>query len=567
MRYNLLLILTLLVVSTKAQIYPDKYFVAFTDKNNSPYSITQPQEFLSQRAIERRLRFNIPVDVHDLPVNPQYIQAVADIGVEIINPTKWLNGVTIYTTDPSKIPQIEALPFVKSVTKARKRTDVHPKLLFDREISLHKPVQLNETIGENFGILKASQKTGNLNYGFGFNQINQINGIPLHEDGFLGQGMIIAVLDAGFSLADQLSAFDSLFLNGRILGTRDFVAGGNYVYHGSYHGTAVLSTMGAYLPGQLIGTAPGASYYLIRTEDTGSEYIIEEYNWASGAEWADSLGADILNTSLGYIQFDDPSQNHEYSDMDGDSTPVTIASDIAASRGMIVVNSAGNSGYSSFWPWIGAPADGDSVFTVGAVDATGNIAGFSSVGPTYDGRLKPNVVAQGAGTTIISPNGSAGTSSGTSFSSPIIAGMTACLWQTNINIPNMSILQAIEISSSHHNSPNYQYGHGIPDYNLARMVLPAPGKNHVKNPGELFLYPNPFSDKINLMYHAPDTQMVRIILINQEGRQIHSFDFQPQKAGIMFYQIDNLSHLPRGFYILQLIHSEGILSEKLIKYQ
>jgi serine protease AprX len=459
-----------------SQIYPDKYFVAFTDKNNSPYSIENPQEYLSARAIERRSRYNIPIDIHDLPVNPQYIEAVADIGVQVINPTKWLNGITIYTNDPSLLSEIEALPFVKSVRKARQATQAHPKTDFDDDISLFKPSWENETIIDFSNRTKATGKSTSLQYGLGYNQINQINGIPLHDDGFQGQGMVIAVLDAGFSYANQLNAFDSLYMNGLIYGTRDIVSGGTNVYQGSFHGTGVLSTMGANLPGELIGTAPKAGYYLIRTEDTGSEYLIEEYNWASGAEFADSTGADIINSSLGYVDFDDPNQNHIYQDMDGNTAPATIAADRAMSRGMIVVNSAGNSGNYTSWPWIGAPADGDSVFTIGAVDANGIIAGFSSIGPTADGRLKPNVVAQGAATVIASSNGGTTTSNGTSFSSPIIAGMTACLWQINQELANMSILEAIQQSGSYYNNPNYQYGNGIPDYNQARMVLSAQNK-------------------------------------------------------------------------------------------
>jgi serine protease AprX len=286
-----------------SQIYPDKYFVAFTDKNNSPYSIENPQEYLSARAIERRSRYNIPIDIHDLPVNPQYIEAVADIGVQVINPTKWLNGITIYTNDPSLLSEIEALPFVKSVRKARQATQAHPKTDFDDDISLFKPSWENETIIDFSNRTKATGKSTSLQYGLGYNQINQINGIPLHDDGFQGQGMVIAVLDAGFSYANQLNAFDSLYMNGLIYGTRDIVSGGTNVYQGSFHGTGVLSTMGANLPGELIGTAPKAGYYLIRTEDTGSEYLIEEYNWASGAEFADSTGADIINSSLGYVDF------------------------------------------------------------------------------------------------------------------------------------------------------------------------------------------------------------------------------------------------------------------------
>ena len=230
-----------------------------------------------------------------------------------------------------------------------------------------------------------------------------LNGDALHDMGYDGAGKIIAILDAGFLNANNLDAFDSLWNNGQILGTRDFVSPQNPNIFGShYHGTMVLSTMGANWPGQMVGTAPKADYWLIRTEDGDSECLIEELNWVSGAEFADSLGADVINSSLGYTTFDDPTLDHSYEDMDGNTTPVTIGADMAVSKGMIVVNSAGNSG-GSFWQYIGAPADGDSVFSIGAVDGLGNYAYFSSTGPTYDGRMKPNVVAQGQGSTIIDP--------------------------------------------------------------------------------------------------------------------------------------------------------------------
>ncbi|MBE0639582.1 MAG: S8 family serine peptidase [Bacteroidales bacterium] len=561
----LVLLASFIITAMNAQVYPDKYFVAFTDKNNSPYSIENPEAYLSPRAIERRNRFNIPIDVHDLPVNPQYLQEVANIGVQLINPTKWMNGVTIYTTDPSKITQIEALPFVQSVYKASKAPAVHPKTRFDQEVSLNKPGQASELIEPSGSILKSAKKILSLNYGLGYDQINQINGIPLHDDGFQGQGMIIAVLDGGFSSTNQMAAFDSLYMNGRILGTRDFVSGGENVYQGSAHGTAVLSTMGANLPGELIGTAPQASYYLIRTEDTGSEYIIEEYNWASGAEYADSVGADIINSSLGYIDFDDPSQNHLYSHMDGNTAPSTIAADRAISRGMIAVNSAGNSGNSSTWPWIGAPADGDSVFSIGAVDVNGNIAGFSSIGPTYDGRLKPNVSARGSSTVIASTNGGTATSSGTSFSSPIIAGMTACLWQIDPTIRNTQILEAIQNTGNYAFNPNYQYGYGIPDYNQARAVLTTINQGLAENPGEMSVFPNPFEDRINIVYNSLDTQKVFIEIYDLVGKKVYSQESKPLKFGHNYFEVSNLSSLRKGIYMVSIYVDEKMATQKIVK--
>jgi hypothetical protein len=452
-----------------AQVAPNKYWVKFTDKNNSPFSINNPEQFLSQRAIDRRTAQGIPVVENDLPVNQTCIQAVANAGATILTVSKWYNSVTIYTTSSTVINTINQLPFVLSVSKSNNNGNLpsenSAKPFFDKE---------------TYGDIPDDQKAeGNLtdqvyNYGSATNQISMLNGIALHDLGYDGTGMIIAILDAGYLNANTIHAFDSLWNNGQILGTKDFVSPQSPNIFGShYHGTMVLSTMGAYLPGQMVGTAPKADYWLLRSEDGGSEYLIEELNWVSAAEFADSVGADVINSSLGYTTFDDPAQNHTYQDMDGNTTPITIGADMAVSKGMIVVNSAGNDGGSS-WQYIGGPADGDSVFSIGAVTASGNYASFSSTGPTYDGRTKPDVVAQGSGSAIVNTNGTVTTGSGTSFSSPITAGMVACLWQAHPGKRNTEILDAIRQSGSLASNPNQLLGYGIPDYFEAHTILSAP---------------------------------------------------------------------------------------------
>ena len=548
-----------------SQIYPDKYLVEFTDKNNSPYSIQNPAAYLSPRAIDRRERYGIPIDELDLPVNPQYLQAVADVGVQIINPTKWLNAVTIYTDNPEKISEIQALPFVKNVLKCSLGTKSSSGKALD-PFSLNKPFGYDEAFEGFLSTTKSSNATTSLDYGQGFNQIDMIGGVGLHDQGFQGQGMVIAVLDGGFTATDVLDAFDSLYMNGQILGTRDFVSGGTNVYQGSGHGTAVLSTMGANLPGQLIGTAPKASYWLLRTEDTGSEYIIEEFNWASGAELADSVGADIINSSLSYKTFDDPLYDHSYENMDGNTAPSTRAADIAMSRGMVVVNSAGNDGNSSTWPWIGAPADGDSVFSIGAVDSEGVYASFSSIGPTYDGRLKPNFVAQGKNTVIASLNGGIGTSSGTSFSSPIIAGMTACLWQTDPTMTNMNLLNAIQMSASQAINPDYQMGHGIPDYTMASIILSGFNPDLVKETNQIDVFPNPFDDELKIVYNSPDTHNISIEIYDMKGRLMFSQQNINRRVGLNYYQIKGLIDLDKGVYFLSISSKEVITTQKIIKF-
>ncbi len=461
--YTLIILLT--ITQSQAQVAPDTYWIRFTDKNGSPYNIDNPEAFLTQRSIERRTAQGISIHENDLPVNQNYIDAVATAGATILNVSRWFNSVTVFTSDPAVISTIDGFSFVLSAEK-----------ISGDPISMEnqKPFFENESMGDN--IIKEGHITGkssqSFDYGSAYNQISMLNGIALHDMGYDGSGMVIAVLDAGFTNADILSAFDSLWINGQILGSKDFASPLSPNIFGSHsHGTSVLSTMGANLPGQMVGTAPHADYWLLRSENGSTEYLVEELNWVSAAEYADSVGADVINSSLGYTTFDDPAQNHSYADMDGNTTPITIGADLAASKGILVVNSAGNSGNTS-WQYIGAPADGDSVFSIGAVNSSGTYASFSSQGPTYDGRIKPDVVAQGQGTTIISAySGSVTTGNGTSFSSPVTAGMVACLWSAFPDRKNTEIMQAIRQSASQYTNPDGYLGYGIPDYLEALNIL------------------------------------------------------------------------------------------------
>jgi subtilisin family serine protease len=303
-------------------------------------------------------------------------------------------------------------------------------------------------------------------YGDAYNQLEMLGGNKLHREGYTGEGMTIAVIDAGFYKVDELAVFSDL--QNQILSTYDFVDGNSNVYDDHTHGMMVLSTMGG--KGEMTGTAPEANYILLRTEDVFSENLIEEYMWVCAAEYADSAGADIINSSLGYTTFDDALQNHTYEDMDGETAPISIGAGIAFSKGIIVVNSAGNSGNSS-WNFIGAPADNFDVLSVGAVDENEEFASFSSYGPNADGALKPNVVAQGKNTVIISSSDTVRTGSGTSFSSPITAGMVACLWGAQPNQTPETVKDAIYKSADRYLNPDNQFGYGVPDYFSAYQIL------------------------------------------------------------------------------------------------
>ncbi|MCB0821964.1 MAG: S8 family serine peptidase [Bacteroidales bacterium] len=541
-----------------AQVAPNKYWVKFTDKDNSPFSIDNPGEFLSQRAIDRRTAYNIPIDESDLPVNQTYINAVAAEGATVLNASKWFNSVTIFTTNPAVVDAINQLPFVMGVEKSSGGNSIANSYS-------EKPFFANESYAQipETGYLKGTSSGQSYDYGQAYNQINMLNGIPLHDMGYNGTGMIIAIQDAGFLNANTIAAFDYLWDNDRILGTKDFVSPYDPDIFGSHsHGTSVLSTIGANLPGQMVGTAPEASFYLLRSEDGDTEYLIEELNWVSAAEFADSVGADVINSSLGYTTFDDPSMDHTYADMDGNTAPITIGADKAVSKGMIVVNSAGNSGGSS-WQYIGAPADGDSVFSIGAVDASGNYASFSSTGPTADGRLKPNVVAQGQSSTIISAwSGEVSSGSGTSFSSPITAGMVTCLWQAHPDKRNTEIMEAIQMSGSLASNPNNQLGYGIPDYTMAHDMITNAGVDIPFN-NSVSVYPNPFNDEFSILMNDGTLQIQKVEVTDISGKVIYTLNVNQVNGDLI--KISGLASLNAGVYFIQINSAEGRIVKKILK--
>jgi serine protease AprX len=552
--YTILLIFFLSLFSPSI-MWAKTWLIYFRDKNHSPYSLDHPEAFLSQRALERRQRLAVALDVHDLPVTPSYVQALRDMGGEVLVTSKWLNLVIVVLPDSVTAGDLQALSFIGAVGDA---TGMRPGR------GGESPFLGAETF-RPAAPEKRGTKGTSLDYGASYNQIAMINGTGLHNRGFRGQGMVIAVLDAGFWEVDTLPAFDTLWAHHRILGTRDFVNPGGDVFASTIHqhGMMVLSTMGGNLSGAIVGTAPDASYYLIRTEDANAEYIMEEYFWVEGAEYADSLGADIINSSLGYTVFDNSVWSHTYADMNGHTCPSTLGAEAAATRGMVVCNSAGNSGNSP-WMYVGAPADGDSVFSVGAVDAGGLYAAFSSRGPTADGRLKPNVVAQGQGAVIASPQGGIWNGNGTSFSSPIIAGMTACLWQAHPTFNNMTVIRAIQQSSSQYYNPDDYLGFGIPDYEKADSILTVlEQKGKTKNLLTR-LYPNPFAYYFVLELNLALQQDLRADLIDVTGRVVFSGTVRAY-PGISVLTIAGLGGLSGGIYMVRITGAEGTDTRKLIK--
>lgn len=511
-----------------------RYIIEFKDKADSPFSINEPDQFLSQRAINRRVRHHVAITENDLPVNPQYMEQIISAGAKLLNKSKWLNSISVETEDSAAIATINALPFVKTVFPIAPRTSGPGK---------------NSKTGEAEFDQKV-QEYSPLLYGKATNQLEMIHGNTLHEQGYKGEGIIIAVLDVGFFNVPALQVFDTLIANGQLLGTWNFVQQNDSVFESGGHGTSVLSTISANIPGKMIGSAPGASVYLIVTEDGGSEYPIEEHNWAAGAEWADSLGADIITSSLAYSTFDDANFNHSYSDLDGNTTMVTRAADYAAAKGMIVCNSAGNQGNSE-WYYITPPADADSILTVGAVDSVGLLTSFSSYGPTFDGDIKPDVVAQGIRAAIVEPfSGSVVTGNGTSFSNPLIAGSTACLWQAHPDKNNMEIIEAIRMSASLFYKPNDSMGYGIPNFQVADLLLSGKAPGNLALSGAL-AYPNPFQKDFGILYYSARTQHLDVQLHDILGKKVQSFTTQ-LSIGYNYLPVYLFEHMSNGIYFLQL---------------
>jgi subtilisin family serine protease len=550
-----------LTASIYAQSTSGYYRIKFVDKGNSGYSVSRPAEFLSSKAIERRLLQQIPLNESDLPINPDFIIALENAGVEVIYSSKWLNLVIVKTDNKSVIEKIMQKPFIKEIKPADH--------LFQKQGHLkRKPFFDPEGVGKlSLRIKSVDKKSSNVfDYGASLNQAEMIKINQMHNLGFTGQGVTIAVIDGGFNSVNTMMAFDSLRINNQILGTSDFAQPGNNVYgtNMSSHGTMVLSTMAANLPGLIVGTAPKASYWLLRSEDVLAEYLMEEYYWVNAAEFADSVGADIINSSLGYTVFDNPTENHTYNDMDGNTTIVTIGADMAASKGILVVNSAGNSGNSE-WRYIGAPADGDSVFTIGAVDPTGAYASFSSVGPTSDGRIKPDVTAQGSSTIVATVPTGIAAGSGTSFSSPIIAGAAACLWQANPTYSNMELINAIKMSGSLSSGPDNYKGWGIPNFMIANSLLTSFMLQKTDTFSGLRIYPIPFSNKINIEIESDTWTTVDIKIVSSVGYNVAEMKGVELNKGINLIVFSKLERLPLGIYMVHISDGNFIAAQKIIK--
>lgn len=531
MKRILTLSLLLVFALTLSAQHPAKYWVEFKDKKDSPYSINRPEEFLSPRAIEKRQRFDIPVTEQDLPVSESYIKQLLAIDktMVLLTKSKWLNGVTIYSEEDNIIDKILALPFVSgaecTITMNSEEDFDYPRVTYAP------PAKTTE-------VLKIEEGK-DLDYGYSYSQTNMNRAQWLHRMGAHGEGMFIMVLDGGFENANEIPHFKALREEGRLVGTYNFVQPGRSVFLEGTHGTMTLSCMAGFKEEEMMGTAPKATYFLAQTEDGRSENKIEEDNWVAGAELADSLGCDLINSSLGYYKFDDKSKSYKYKDLDGETSRATLAADIAVSKGIIVCVSAGNEGNDP-WKYITCPADAKDILTVGGVDHQGVASPFSSYGPTSDNRIKPDAAAVGSLAVIARENGETDLSYGTSFSSPILCGMTACLWQLFPNRSADQVIRAVRLAGANYSHPDKQLGYGITNFVYAYNFLSQFDSN----------------DDVTILPERAISKGGPIKLYYNSSKSNPEFDIEVQLAG------DNNTGVSKTFTMKK---SSGVVKVKLPK--
>ena len=500
-------------------------WVYLADKENVSQAISNPITILTQRAIDRKASQGIAIDDKDVPVNENYILSLkAATGITVLAKSKWFNAVHVR----GDILDIEALL-------------TNPNTSFVTSIEYANGTVSTSRSNQVVNKFEIEETNVVFNYGNTQNQVEMLNLHHLHQEDYTGEGVLIAVLDAGFSGVNTIDAFSRLRNNGDLLGGYDFVdrTSAVYDYTGNTHGTKVLSTMAAFVEDQFVGTAPDASYYLFRTEDAGSENPVEESYWVEAAERADSLGVDIINTSLGYKDYDNPSYTHVSADLDGYTTYITKGANLAFQKGLLLVNSAGNSGASG----VNAPSDSPFVVSVGAVDALGFYVSFSSQGSSIQPTQKPNVVARGGASFVVSATNAIVQNNGTSFSSPILAGALACLKQALPNNSNQELIDFMQQSASQYSTPDYFLGYGIPDFQQAKSLgleFEAANRKSFK------VYPNPVRDNLQIQFYGT-VQNAEITVFDVIGKHLFTKPISRQLNTL------DLSTIRKGVYIVTIL--------------
>jgi len=532
------LILLILSISLNAEdkTYNFYYRIYFRDKGENNTGNYSPSDILSERALERRKKYNVAVpDIRDIPVSAQYINEIISLGFTLHCSSKWMNTALFKINEAIDEQQLLVLPFVSDVKLVRRPEG---KSRFTRKL--------------DFGV-EADDK---LLPGF---HIAMLNGSSFHPSGYNGRGILIAVPDGGFLNTDRISSLDDLRQRKGIKYTYDFVRNDPFVYGYHTHGTAVMSILAGQLPGILEGTAPGADYMLFRTEDTESESAAEEDFWIAAAEFADSAGADIITSSLGYFHFDDSSLDYSFSDIDGNTAFITKAADIAASKGIMIFSSAGNE-RSNEWLRIIAPSDGDGVICVGAVDNNKLVSYFSSAGPSSDGRVKPDNVALGVNVIVQTSINEINRSSGTSFSCPVLSGMAACIMQAVADATPNEMIDVFHRSADRFLIPDSLYGYGIPD--MAKVLSLLQDIHLREQPGETLARPNPTTGIIEILFREPPDD-VMIEIYSASGIMVCRKKYK-EYAGRNL-AISDLSNHRQGIYFVRLITDNGTYLHKIIK--
>lgn len=524
----------------------DRYAIHYKYKPQDFYSLDDPSEFLTSSAIERRTRQRVPLDSLDLPVSEKYLESLKPFVEQMLYNSNWLNA-SVVIANPEMLDQIQSLDFVESVV-----------LVARGFVPEGRQVQINNA---RTG-MKANKKKASAVTEAPFDFQNGLLGIQeMHELGYTGKGITVAVFDAGFPGVDQIPTFSHLFEKNQIVGTKDFVHVWNQnVFSKNQHGTNVLSLMASNDPELLMSGAPDANYILCITEEVPTEFRIEEYNWIKAAEYADSLGVDIINSSLGYWDFDDPGMDYTLEDLDGETAVISKGAAIAAQKGILVVTSAGNYGNRGERS-ITAPADARGILSVGATNMGMDRASFSSQGPTADGRIKPEVSTFGEQVWLMRSSGNLGRSSGTSFSAPQIAAFAAGLWQAKPEWTREQLIEEILKSSSLADNPDNWLGYGIPNFAKA-YYGPILGGISVEEQ-EWKIFPNPIKGN-ELFIKFGNHEQSEFYLIDLKGHVVKQASLSRSNIRDPF-EVE-IPELPSGVYIVELQSGSDIKRTKLMKW-
>lgn len=530
-----LLLFCFLTGYTFSQAQTELVFVYFNDKPNKAAFYANPLSELTQKALNRRIALGITLNDQDAPIEQTFIQNLQNLGFTITDYSKWLNGVAV-NANQAQVNIIKAQPFVQSVESFAKNSSL---------------VLKTQTINKWESFEQSQKNLTVFNYGSGSEQIDQINLRPLHLAGFTGTGVTIAVIDTGFPNVNTGSAFSRLWTNNKIKGGYDFVTKSTNIYNTALnaHGSVVLGAIGGYIQNTFVGSAPDADFYLYRSENATVEVPEEELYWIEAAEEADRKGVDIITTSLGYNVFDDPKYSYTYANMNGTTSFIARASQIAVSKGIFVLIAAGNSGEQP-WHFITTPADNAQVFTIGSVDSAGLSSGFSSFGPNSLGVIKPDASTRGSAATTVDNNTTV-TVSGTSIATPIAAGGVACLIQAfptmNRNTLRTQLRQTASLFPNHSD----QMGYGILNFgSLYNAVL---NTSELVKKDKIAIFPNPVKTILNV---ATEGEVLSLEIYDNLGRFILK---SLNKKSV------NVQDFAKGTYYLKIQVKDKVYYEKFLK--